>query len=332
VRAQVDGRLDKIFFKDGQTVKRGDELAQIDPRPFAVQLHQAEGALARDRAQLVDAARNLERQQTLLDQKLVAQQMVDDQRATAGQAAGNVKVDEAAIESARLNLDYAHVRAPIDGVVGVRMVDVGNLVHATDPNGLVVLTQLDPVAVFVTVPQDDLATIVAAMQRGEVPVEIDGREGGTQIAHGKLYALDNQINTSTATLRVKVQVPNPDHKLWPNAFVKARFLVDTVKGALVVPSPALQRGPQGTFVYLVGADKRVTQQAVEVVRDADSIAIVRGQLQPGDDVVVDGQAQLRPGASVSIRGEGGDKGPDAKGDGKGGKKGGKKEPAGTQVP
>ena len=300
VRSQVDGRLDKVFFHDGQAVKRGEMLAQIDPRPYNVQLHQAEGALARDQAQLVDAKVNLERQQTLLEKKLVAQQAVDDQRAVAGQAAGNVKVDEAQIENAKLNIDYSQVRAPFDGVVGVRLVDPGNIVHASDPNGLVVLTQLDPVAVFVTVPQDDLATIANAMHDGTVPVEIRGRDGGAKIADGTLYALDNQINTSTATLKVKVQVPNPNHTLWPNEFVKARCLVETIKDAVVVPASAVQRGPQGAFVYLVGDDNKAIQQPVDIDRTTETLAIVH-QLTPGASVVIDGQAQLRPGASVAIR-------------------------------
>jgi len=302
VRAQVDGRLDKVLFTEGQFVHKGDVLAQIDPRPFAAQLHQAEGALARDRAQMHDAQINLERYRALRSGKLIAEQQVDDQAALAGQAEGAVHADEAQIETAKLNLDYARVRSPLDGVVGVRQVDAGNLVHATDANGLVVITQLDPAALFVTLSEDVLPNVTAAMARGEVPVEVYSRDGAQLLGKGTLFVIDNQINQATATLRLKCKVPNPDRKLWPNQFVKARLLIETRKGALVIPSAAVQRGPQGSFVYLVGPDNKAVQRPVEIALTVGDQAIIGKGLEPGERVVIEGQGQLRPGSSLQLSG------------------------------
>ena len=297
VRPQVDGRLDRVFFTEGQVVHRGQLLAQIDPRPFQAQLQQAEGALARDRAQLKGGAANLARYKQLASEKLIAQQQADDQAALVGQAEGAVHADEAAVQTARLNLDFAHVKSPIDGVVGVRQVDPGNLVRANDTTGLVVITQIDPSALFVTLPEDVLPQVTAAMQRGAVPCEAWSRDGATRLGAGTLFVIDNQINAATATLRLKCRVPNPARRLWPNQFVKARILVDTRRGATVVPPPALQRGPEGSFVYLVVGGKAVARPVTVGLTTEDAAIIDKG-VAPGDTIVVEGQAQLRPGAPV----------------------------------
>jgi multidrug efflux system membrane fusion protein len=298
VRSQVDGRLDSVAFREGQTVEKGQPLAQIDPRPFQVQLHQAEGNLARDQATVKNGKLNLARYQALVEQKLIAPQQADDQAAVVAQSEGALQADQAAIEAARLNLDYATVRAPFAGVVGVRLVDPGNQVRAADATGLVVLTQVEPVAVLITLPQDQLDAVVAALRAGEVQVQLWSRDGTRPLGTGTVYAIDNQIAVATGTVKVKARAENPDHHLWPNQFVKARLLVDTDRGALVVPAAAIQRGPQGTFVYIVAADQTAAPKPVTVARVTGDQAVVTG-VAAGAQVVVEGQGQLRPGAKVT---------------------------------
>jgi multidrug efflux system membrane fusion protein len=300
VRTQVDGRLDAVLFKEGQAVKRGQALAQIDSRPFDIQLHQAEGALARDSAQLRDAQLNLQRNKDLLSRKLISPQALDDQAALAGQVEGAVRIDKAAIESARLNLDYARIISPIDGVTGVRLVDPGNIVHAADP-GLVVITQLDPISLLFTLPEDNLPAVMHQLSAGQMTVEAWSRDGSQRLGTGQLALVDNQINSATATMRLKAVFPNPQHVLWPNQFIKARLLLTTRKGALVVPSTVVQRGPDGTFAYVINADQTVQPRPVEVDLTQGDTSIIAKGLNAGEAVVVDGQTQLKPGSKVAPR-------------------------------
>jgi multidrug efflux system membrane fusion protein len=300
VRSQVDGRLQELPFKEGQTVKRGQVLAQIDPRPFIAAQHQAEGALARDEAQLANARLNLKRFRALRAENLVAQQQVDDQAATVAQLEGAVGIDHAAVETARLNVEYARITSPIDGVVGIRAVDVGNLVRAADTNGIVVVTQLDPITVLFTLPQDHLAEVSTALARGPLPVDAYARDGAALLGSGELAVLDNQINQATSTIRLKAVVPNPKRLLWPNQFVNARLRLSTNHAALVVPAVAIQRGPSGSFVYVIAGDGTAEMRRVETTTQGD-LAIVSTGLNEGERVAVEGQSQLRPGARVAVR-------------------------------
>lgn len=304
VRSQVDGRLDRVLFKEGQTVHAKDVLAEIDPRPFTIQLHQAEAALARDTAQLEGARVTLKRDQGLTQDNLITQQQLDDQQALVHQYEANLVADRAQIENAKLQLDYAQVRAPSDGVTGVRLVDPGNLIHASDPTGLVVITQLDPMAIVFALPQDDLTQVNQALTKGPLQVQVSSRDGSQALGSGTLALVDNQINQQTATAKLKALVPNPERQLWPNQFVKVRLQVETRSRALVVPSAAIQRGPDGSFVYVVTPDQTAQVRAVNIALVQDNQAVVDKGLAEGDLVVVEGQSQLKPNAKVAPRAAG----------------------------
>jgi multidrug efflux system membrane fusion protein len=317
VRSQVDGRLVEMPFREGQAVKKGEVLARIDPRPFEIQLHQGEGALARDEAQLLGAKRNLERFEDLAKRKLIAQQQADDQRALVGQSEGAVRIDRAAIETARLNLAYARITSPIDGIAGIRNVDPGNLVHANDANGIVTVAQLDPIAVIFTLPQDVLPQVSGQLRQGALEVRILARDGSAELGRGNLEVIDNAINATTGTLRLKAMLANPQHTLWPNQFVKARLLLTTRQGAMVMPAAAVQRGPEGSFAYVVQADQTVQPRPVQIELQQGEEAVVGKGVNVGDTVVTEGQNQLRPGSKVAARqpGQGRDAGQPAQREG-----------------
>jgi multidrug efflux system membrane fusion protein len=301
MKSMVDGRLLGVAFKEGALVKKGELLAQIDPRPFQIAVAQAAATLTRDRATLRNARVTLGRTEQLAAQKLVPQQQVDDQQTVVNQLEGTVGVDQAALDNARLQLEYSRVVSPIDGVAGLRQVDPGNLVHPTDATGLVVLTQLDPIAVVFTLPQDELPRVQRAMSEGVVPVEAWSRDGRVRLGTGTMATVDNQVNAATGTVKLKALFANADRSLWPGSFVKARLPVEWRRGAMVVAAAAVQRGPQGAFVYVATPENLAEVKPVEVDTVEGVDAVLRSGLSGGERVIVDGQSQLKPGSVVEPR-------------------------------
>jgi multidrug efflux system membrane fusion protein len=301
VRSRVDGELVHVAFREGQFVHEGDLLAEIDPRPFQVQLAQAEGQMARDVAQLKAAKANLERYRDLAARDFIARQQVDDQAAQVGQYEGAIKIDQAAIDNARLQLVYCRITAPISGRVGLRLVDVGNIVHANDQTGLVVITQVQPIAVVFTITEDELQPVIAKLHADETLLtEAFDRSGEKRLATGSLLTADNQIDQSTGTTRLKAVFPNSDNALFPNQFVNVRLLLDRVHDAVIVPQSAIQRGPQGTYLYTVKPDQTVEVRPVNVGPTNGGEAAVTSGLAAGEVVVIDGIDKLRPGVAVQL--------------------------------
>ena len=309
VRTQINGQLQEIAFQEGQIVQQGDFLAQIDPRPYQLALEQAQGALTRDQALLDEAKLNLERYRKLVAEDSIAKQTLDTQQSLVDQDQGNVQTDQSQIDAAKLNLTYCHITAPVSGRVGLRQVDQGNYVQVSDANGLVTITELQPITVIFTLPEDDLPAIMKRLaDSAELQTTAYDRSQSTKLATGKLISVDNEIDTSTGTIKLRAQFDNQDNILFPNQFVNVELLVDTLHDATIVPLAAIQRGTPGTFVYVVNDDSTVKVVPVKLgPSQGDNVAITDG-LSPGDKVVTDGTDKLRDGAKITLPEESGQQG------------------------
>ena len=315
IRTQISGYLMKIDFKEGDEVKKGDLLAEIDSRPYEAALAQAKGQLARDEAMLKGAQVDLTRYQGLAAQNAVPHQTLDTQIALVAQDQGTVEADRATVKSAEVNLQYCRIVSPLDGRVGLRQVDQGNYVTPGDANGLVVITQLQPISVLFTVPEDNLQAIAKRIAAGAVlPATAYDRSGATKIADGALQTFDSQIDPTTGTIKLRAEFPNQDRALYPNQFVNIRLLIDTHKDVTTISTAGVQRGVPGTFVYLINGDDTVSVRPVKLgITDGDRVEVLSA-LTPGDRIVIDGADKLREGAKIVIRSEAGPAGPQKAGD------------------